>query len=874
MAEHTLFLSSCCRKDTPYHTFALPGSKPHYTPDRPGQVQHIALSLELYPDQRRLQGVCRIRLKPIRPEIVQLQLDAVNMRIYTVKILDPSGNEYTSSFSYDGKCLSLYLTDPLALNIPVDIRVDYEVLDPVRGLYFVTSRSPEQSLQVWTQGEDEDSRFWFPCFDYPGQLATSEIDITVPQPYRVISNGRLKEVIPISPDRIRYHWIQEQIHPSYLIMLAVGQFAEILDPDPSLPIHYYGPLNREAELQRSLGQTPEMIRFFSDYFGYPYPYPKYAQICVEDFIFGGMENTSATLLTDRCLLDERAALDHPTTEHLVAHELAHQWFGDLIVIKHWSHAWIKEGMATYAETLWADHAHGRDQADYQRYQDQQDYLEEDQERYRRPMVTHIYQEAIELYDCHIYQKGSCLYHMLRQTLGEDLFKQSMHTFLQDHAHQTVETIDLLRAIDQTTGINVAPLFDQYVFRGGHPDFKVDYSWDPTLALAKVTVKQTQAKEFLFDLKIPIAFGYQNSDPQSDLILKSFLTRIQEPEQSFYFSLEKKPDFISFDHGNHTLKTVELGYALPELKAQLALAPDIIARILAAKALAKQGGLEAVHALETALHQDSFWGVRVEVCRALGGMNLEQAFQALQAAVLDPNPHVRRVAIQSLAQKKTREHFDLIHQLLATGDPSYRVEAAAATALGSIAGGSVTQDPKPSEVIPILDHILQTRAGWNEVVRCGALLGLAEMKQSSEALEILLRYTSPATPQPLRLEAIRSLGIYSADRGSDRESERVIERLKELSQDAFFFVQMAVVTALSRLSSRKAIAVLQNISTSDGRIRRRVAEAIRQVETKLGSEKAIEALRHELDQIKQSHQELLSRLESIEAEKKAKDTECK
>jgi aminopeptidase N len=240
------------------------------------------------------------------------------------------------------------------LNIPLkvevvagkvlEIAIDYGVDKPQRGLYFIQPDAdyPQKPTQVWTQGEDEDSRFWFPCFDYPGQLATSEIRVQVPQDFIAVSNGELKEVEEVGTDKI-YHWYQQEIHPTYLMTLAVGRFIEIADSWNGKPVTYYVEAGKEEEGRLSMGKTPRMIEFFSEKFGYPYPYPKYAQVCVDDFIFGGMENTSTTLLTDRCLIDKRASLDNFNTESLVAHELAHQWFGDLVVIKHWSHAWIKDG---------------------------------------------------------------------------------------------------------------------------------------------------------------------------------------------------------------------------------------------------------------------------------------------------------------------------------------------------------------------------------------------------------------------------------------------------------------------------------------------------------------------------------------------------
>ena len=385
------------------------------------------------------------------------------------------------------------------------------------GIYFIQpdEHYPDKPTQVWTQGEDEDSRFWFPCFDYPGQLSTSEIRVTVPKPLKVVSNG---ELIDTEEDRknkdcLVYHWLQKQVHPTYLMTLAVGDFAEISDQWHDKPVTYYVEKGREEDAKRTMGKTPQMMEFLSEKYGLNYAFPKYAQVCVDDFIFGGMENTSTTLLTDRCLLDEKAAIDNRNAESLVVHELAHQWFGDLVVIKHWSHAWVKEGMASYSEVMWTEREYGSTEADYYRLQQARRYIAEDSSRYRRPMVTHVYREAIELYDRHIYEKGSCVYHMMRSQLGEELFWLAIAEFVNNNAHQTVETIDLLRAIEKATGRNLTFLFDQYVYRGGHPDFKVSYAWDGDANLAKVTVEQTQVtgddknKESFFDLRIPIGFGY-------------------------------------------------------------------------------------------------------------------------------------------------------------------------------------------------------------------------------------------------------------------------------------------------------------------------------------------------------------------------------
>lgn len=853
-------------EDKRHRSFELPGAKPHYNPDRPGQVEHISLDLRLDIPNQSYDGTCAIQLRPIRSGIDRLTLDAVNLNIQSVQV-----DNTQQSFDYDGEQLHIQLDSPTQVGKPVKIAIAYSVEKPQRGLYFIApdKHYPNKPTQVWTQGEDEDSRYWFPCFDYPGQLTTSEIRVRVPKPFKAISNGQLIKT-DVDGDYKIYHWSQEQRHPTYLMTLAVGDFAEIQDEWQTLPVTYYVEKGREEDARRSMGKTPRMIEFFSDKYGYRYPFPKYAQVCVDDFIFGGMENTSTTLLTDRCLLDERAALDNRGTESLVAHELAHQWFGDLVVIKHWSHAWIKEGMASYSEVMWTEQEYGAEDAAYYRLLEARNYLVEDSSRYRRPIVTHIYREAIELYDRHLYEKGSCVYHMIRAELGDELFWQAIHTFVQDNAHKTVETIDLLRAIEKATGRNFLFLFDQYVYRGGHPDFKVAYSWDGDSNLAKVTVTQTQAKEGnngssseLFDLKLPIAFGYTSD-------FKTFTVRVHEREQSFYFPLEEKPQFVSFDAGNHFLKTVSLEYPLPELKAQLEFDPDPISRIYASAALAKKGGLEAVKALSSALLRDRFWGVRAEVAKHLAEIKLDQAFDGLVTGLKDKDALVRRAVVEALANIKTHDTYKALKPLVEKGDASYYVEAAAVRALGGIAAANLDEKPKEDQVLKLLKSVLKERAGWNEVVRSGAIAGLSQRKTSVAALDLILEYTKLGLPQALRLSAIRALGTISTGQ-TPVNLERILERLEELSRETFFLTQVAVAAALGQMETLKAIRILRSLTdqTPDGRVRRMAEEAISSVQKKAGTDQAVKQMQSELDLLKKANQELISRLENLEAKSNQK-----
>ena len=850
--------------------FERPGAQPHYTPDRPGRVEHIRLDLALDLQRQSLEGTCTIALQPLRRGLDRLTLDAVDLQIDAVWV-----GELSQPFEHDGRQLFVRLSQPTGTE-PITISVRYRAEQPQRGIYFVAPDAdyPDKPIQVWTQGEDEDSRFWFPCFDYPGQLATSEIRVRVPQPYQAISNGELIGTEPAEGATI-YHWRQDQPHPSYLMALAVGDFSCIADRSDGIPLQYYIERGREADARRTLGKTPRMMAFFSELFGYPYPYPKYAQVCVSDYIFGGMENTSTTLLTDRCLLDERAAIDNRRAETLVAHELAHQWFGDLAVIGHWSHAWLKEGMASYAEVLWLERDYGRDEAAYYLLNEARNYLEEDRNRYRRPVVTNVYREVMDLFDCHLYEKGACIYHAIRTELGDEAFREALQAFVREHAHRNIETVDLRRAIERTTGRNLSFLFDRYVFGSGHPDFKVSYAWDADAQLAKLTVTQTQAqssdrregsgeRQSCFDLRVPIAFGYAPQNGAGEAQCQRVTLRVSEPEQSFYCPLAAKPDFVSFDADQGWLKTVQLDYPRPELQAQLHWDPHPVGRIRAAEALAQQGSPEAADALAQALEQELFWGTRAEVAQQLGQIALEQAERALQAGLGDSDPRVRRAALEALGRFKTATSYEAVRQAAERGDASYYTEAAALRTLGGMVSGPLCG--RVDEARQLLEQALQERSGWNEVVRAGAVGGLSQMNASPQAAETLLPYAQRGVPQPLRLAAIRGLGAVSTDQ-AQAQLDAILAQLEACGREPSFFVQVSAVSALKQMRVAPAIEQLRSLAqrATDARVRRLAEEGMETVQQNLGSERAVNQLRQEFEGLQRENADLKSRLAKLEAQ---------
>src|SRR6266496_2730699 len=392
--------------------FAFPGTRPRFAPDPVVDIQHIALALDVDPLKRSVGGTATLRAMVIAPNTKVVELDAVELMIDKVT----AGGE-AAAFRYDGKRLRVELPTELASGAALTLAVHYNGA-PRRGLYFVGPDDgyPHKPVQVWTQGQDEDSRYWFPCFDAPIEKATSEVKVTVPANMFALSNGVLV-TDKTSGGKRTLHWRLDVPHSCYLITLAVGDFGTVETKWRDTPVIYYVERGLEEAAERTLARTPQMLELFSEKFGVPYPYPRYSQVFVADFIFGGMENTSATTLTDTVLLDERAAIDYDI-DSLVSHELAHQWFGDLVTCRDWGEGWLNEGFATYAEYLWREHHEGRDAADLELEEWGDLYFGEDGGRYRRTIATKLYDEPIDIFDHHLYDKGGRVLHMLRNVLGD------------------------------------------------------------------------------------------------------------------------------------------------------------------------------------------------------------------------------------------------------------------------------------------------------------------------------------------------------------------------------------------------------------------------------------------------------------------------
>ncbi|HXK16153.1 MAG TPA: M1 family metallopeptidase, partial [Polyangiaceae bacterium] len=468
--------------------FSLAGTERQYERSRPYRIEHLFVDLALDFETKSVRGRTVLDFQRVAAKATSLLVDAIGFELESVRVDDGSGLK-PASFSYDGEVISLE-----GLPERGQLRIDYKAT-PKRGLYFLApdEHVKHRPVQAWTQCQDEDARHFIPCVDKPHVKMTTELSATVPAGFQVLSNGELVSAETRGKTPWTYRFKLEQPHPSYLLTLVVGHFDVVEDRPAQLgerqvPINYLVPVGQAQAAARSLGQTPHMLEFFSERFGVPFPWQRYSQVVVSDFIFGGMENTTATTLYEHVMLDERAALDVSSCD-LVAHELAHQWFGDYVTCRDWSHAWLNEGFATFCEHLEREQRLGRDEYDYGVAGDVETYLGEAGGRYQRPIVCRDYAEPIDLFDRHLYEKGGLVLHMLRRELTDAVFFEGVARYLGRHAFGIVETNDLMRAFEEVAGRSLERFFDHWVYRPGHPELSVKVSYDD--GLLSVSLKQAQ-----------------------------------------------------------------------------------------------------------------------------------------------------------------------------------------------------------------------------------------------------------------------------------------------------------------------------------------------------------------------------------------------
>lgn len=804
--------------------FALPGSKAHYAPSLAFTVSHMRLSIE--PDFKAQSISCDQELEVTAiQDTDSIALDATELDIKSVSI---GGKKL--SFRLSGDRISIKLAKPLKEGDKAKMAIAYSA-KPRKGFYFIApdKQYPDKHVEAWTQGETEESRHWFPCIDHPQVKFTTDITVTVPEGFVAISNGRPGRVD--KGKKWRYQWVNDSPQPAYLTSIVVGKYVEINEGS----LYYYVPPEMAHDAKRTFDRTGDMVAFFEEYLGTKYPFEKYAQVCVQDFVYGGMENSSCTTLTVDTLHDKKAHTDF-TSDYLVAHELAHQWFGDLVTCRDWQHIWLNEGFATYCESLYWEASRGRDEFHYYVLQTADDYLEEAGSRYMRPVVSKTYKHPDELFDRHTYEKAGTVLHMLRHHVGDVHFRRSLKTYLQRFAGGVAESDDLRKIFELETGKSLQQFFDQWIYREGHPELKVEVS--ASGKTAKIKVEQAQIGEpFTFPLEVRLAFARGD---------KIYTFDISDKESAFQIPLDKEVEWISVDPEFKVLKTVSLKAPKEMLMRQLQQGKTVIERVEAARALKDSSADAVIDALQKAVMTD-FWGVAAEAAKTLGSIKTDSSYAALKKCVKVEHPKARRAVIKAIGNFKRQETINLVRPYL--HDESYFVESEAMTSIGRT---------RSREAIPILRKGVET-SSFQNIVAQGAIAGLKEFDDDKDIATLLVEKSMYGNHHRVREAATFALGKFV------HGNSAIVEQLRSLLTDKWFRVRINACRALADAEYIKALPDLAQVAEQDidHRVRRVAEECVNLIKESARKPKEVAHMRDELDRIKAKNLEMMQRMDRLE-----------
>jgi aminopeptidase N len=651
----------------------------------PFDVEHYAIELALHPERRAIEGTCRVRLWAKEQRVAEVVLDLLGLEVRG--IVDERGARL--AFEHAGDKLAIRLDRPLARDEWCELSIAYAG-SPRTGLHWagVVDGVP---TQAWTQGECDEARGWFPCFDEPRERATHELVVDAPAHWTIVAAGERLERVE-SGARARERWRATFPHPSYLVTLAAGEFASAHGEFGSTPLSFHGPRALADELLPAFEETDEILAYFSELTGVRYPYPKYAQTCVDDFHYGGMENLSATTLTDTALFDAKGRVDQPITG-LVAHEAAHQWFGDLLTCAEWSEIWLNEGFATYLTLLWTERSRGRDAFLCEMRDTQEAYLRMAGETSRRAVVHGMGREPMELFfSGHVYPGGAARLQLLRGMLGVERFEAALRRWTGLNQNRAVTTAEFVDCVEASSGLDLARFEREWLRGRGHPIVVARH--ERTAQGVVLHVEQVQDA----GSGIPVAFAFPLDVEFGDASGgRTRRVEVDERVERFEFALDPGFDWLRLDPGALVPMDLRHSVSADEALAQLAHASDAQGRRAAARLLGKElrEGTNADlkrrigQALLERMEAERSKEAKVAIVQALAPFAAEEAHVALASAcAADPHPAVRVAALEALVAAAARlapEAKDALvaaARALAQDGPSWAVEGAAVQLLAA------------------------------------------------------------------------------------------------------------------------------------------------------------------------------------------------
>jgi aminopeptidase N len=770
----------------------------HFIRSRDYDMQHIALNLKFDWEKEQTSGIATITLAPLMPNFQTVNLDAGSMTINSVKL---GGKDLKFNYDEPNTNLTINLDRVYKIGEAITFDVDYRTKGGVientlgfgagGGLKFIKPDAdhPNRRKQIWSQGESDYNRFWFPSYDSPNDFATTELTATVEKPLFVMSNGKMIDRKDNKNGTETFHWKMDTPHANYLTSIVVGEYTELKGEYAGIPVSTFIFPNEAKDGAISVKRLPEMVKFFSEKTGVKYPYVKYAQTMAEGF-GGGMENISATTMTPTMIHDSRELLDGDS-ESLQSHELAHQWFGDFVTTREWSDVWLNESFATYMQALWDENSKGHD---YFLYSDvrsnQQQYLNTWNQGNRRPVVTKYYTNADALFDTYAYPRGGAVLHILRKHLGDELFFKSLNHYLTKNANSPVQTEQLRIAIEEATGQSMDWFFDQWLYKMGHPIFEVTQNYDESSKKLTLNVKQTQKIDLLN--QYPQAEFFQAKvDIEIDGKVQQVLLKPQA-ENVFTFDSPTKPQLVNFDYEGTLIKELKFDKSIDELLYQFKNDKDALGRVWAMNQLVPRwkskdssdaDKAKILAAMNQAITTEPLWLIRRDVIQAVaqsqGNPNAANAvaanfdaatITALTAAAKDKIPNIRAAAISGLGFLRDAKYSGTF--LAALNDQSYSVIDAASIALAR------TKDAKAYDA---LTKLVETNS-WKDHIRIAGLQGLATLGDK-RAVDLGFKYNDKLYSNGVRVNALNVLA--SSGKGDARVYPLLLENFKKALENNDF-----------------------------------------------------------------------------------------
>ncbi|MFN3939334.1 MAG: M1 family aminopeptidase [Chitinophagales bacterium] len=653
------------------------------TKTRTHDLIHTQLEVRFDWAKAFLYGKATLTLKPYFYPSDELVLDAKGMDLHEIAMVT-AGGKTPLKYTYDNLQIRIDLGKMYTKSETYTVFIDYTAkpnelpeggsaaITSNKGLYFINNdgSNPNKPMQIWTQGETEASSCWFPTIDKPNERTTQELAITIEDKFTTLSNGIMVSSKKNADGTRTDTWKLDMPHAPYLFMMAIGEFAVVKDTWKGIPVDYYVEPEYASYAKGFFGNTPEMLTFFSDILNYKYPWPKYAQVVVRDYVSGAMENTSATLHGEFIQQNSRAVLDE-SYEDVVSHELFHQWFGDIVTCESWSNIPLNESFATYGEYLWREYKYGRAYADEHLLNDLNGYISESESK-KVDLIRFNYEDKEDMFDSHSYAKGGTVLHMLRKYVGDEAFFTALNLYLKDNAFQSVEIHNLRLAFEEVTGEDLNWFFNQWFLGAGHPVLNVRYGYDEITATAMITVEQLQSKPApIYVLPVDVDI-YVNNTPERHRII------IDRPVQTFYLPAEKKPAYINFDAENMLTAEITFNLSDEEQIAQYNLSPLFLDRYRAIEWLSSTQyyNADAMTTIVKALDDKS--AVIRQFALDTITINEETAMElkekVVKMAQSDKSPSVRASAVARIPQLGLNNTEALI--LNALKDSSYNVAGTA------------------------------------------------------------------------------------------------------------------------------------------------------------------------------------------------------